>query len=296
MHYDFLISRAAYASITVAFTIICAKIVGWYMTDSATILASLTDSLLDITASVINCIVVKYSLLPPDDKHRFGHGKAEDLAVFAQSSFFGLSGVLIIIISIKKLLYPEHLVHTNIGIGVMVFSIAVTIILLLYQSYVISKTRSNIIKSDHVHYVADVWTNCATIASLYLAGKFHSKIIDPIFAILIAVYILYSAGKLVAKAFHNLMDHEFNETEKAKLRKIILGHPHIKGYHDLKTRYAGHKPFIQFHIELDKNMPLHKSHKIVEEIESQICQAFDGAEIIIHQDPEDADEHKQFHH
>jgi len=284
-----LVIRAVYASIFTAISILIVKVSAWYLTDSSAVLATLLDSFLDIAASCINFVAAKYALQPPDNEHRFGHGKAEDLAVFAQSSFFAMSGVVIIIVAIKKLIFPVHTEQTELGITIMVFSIIVTVFLLLYQTYVYKRTSSPIIKADRFHYSVDLITNFVVILSLYLSRKFHSAIIDPIFAIFIAAYILYGAFELFSRAFCNLLDQEFNEDDRKKVHDLILSHKRIRGYHDLRTRYAGRKPFIQFHLELDGKMSLRESHLIADQIEENILKAFKEADILIHQDPRDED-------
>lgn len=286
MKNDHLIIRAVYASVITAILILLAKVVAWYVTDSPTILATLTDSFLDIAASLINFVAAKYALQPPDNEHRFGHGKAEDLAVFTQSTFFGLSGIFIIVISIKRIIYPIHTLDSGFGIMVMIFAIVATSMLIVYQTYTYKKTSSSIVKADRLHYGVDLLTNFAVIISLYLSEKFNSKIIDPIFAMFIALYLLYGAWSLLRQAFHNLLDHEFNEEKKKILHNIILSDKNVKGYHALKTRYAGRKSFVQFHLELDGAMSLNESHNIADKIESQIIDKFKDVEVIIHQDPE----------
>jgi len=293
MKNDYLIIRAVYASVITAIIILLAKIVAWYVTDSPTILATLADSFLDIAASLINFVAAKYALQPPDNEHRFGHGKAEDLAVFTQSTFFGLSGIFIIVISIKRLIYPIHTLRSDFGIMVMIFAMFATSLLLIYQTYTYKKTSSSIVKADRLHYGVDLLTNLAVIASLYLSEKFNSKIIDPIFAMFIALYLLYGAWSLISKAFDNLLDREFTEEKKKILHDIILSDKNVKGYHALKTRYAGRKSFIQFHLELDGSMSLNESHEIADKIESQIIDKFKDIEVIIHQDPERLNDQRQ---
>jgi divalent metal cation (Fe/Co/Zn/Cd) transporter len=92
------------------------------------------------------------------------------------------------------------------------------------------------------------------------------------------------------------MDREFADRDKEKLHAILASHPKIKGYHDLKTRYAANKPFIQVHIELDSKMTLKESHQIAEELESYIFAVFPEADVIIHQDPDDVEETQHFKH
>lgn len=294
MSKQFLNVKAAYASITCAILIVAAKVFGWYVTDSTTLLASLADSLLDVTTSIINFSAILYALKPADNEHRFGHGKAEDLAVFVQGCFFIISCIFVVVVATQKIITPEPLQHETIGLWVMVFSCVLTVALVSYQSYVIKKTHSNVITADRLHYAMDLSTNFGVMISIYATKRFNLILLDPIIAIFIAIYIAYSASKLISRSFQNLMDHEFHESDKDKIHYIIGKHPKVKGYHDLKTRKGGQNSFIQFHIELDKNMTVKESHKIAEELEDAILKEFTDAEIIIHQDPEGVDEHKQF--
>ena len=286
----YLVKLATYASISVAFIIIIAKIVGWFLTDSLSILASLVDSFLDIAASFINLLAVRYALQPPDNEHRFGHGKAEDLAVFTQSSFFALSGLFIAIASIKRFFIPEVVLKGKIGILIMVFSVVITSLLLIFQKYVIRKTKSNVIEADYFHYFVDLLTNLATIISLVIVTYYDYQYADPIFAIVISMYVLYGAWKLFMKAFNNLMDHEFNNKEKEIIIKIIKSETRVIGFHDLRTRYSGSNPFIQFHLEMDGNITLNEAHEIAENVEKKIKKVMPDAGVIIHQDPYDIEE------
>lgn len=290
-----LVLSAVCASVLTALFILASKVFAWYLTNSSTVLASFIDSFLDITASFINYIAVRYSRRPPDNEHRFGHERAEDLAVFIQSSLFAISGIFILIQSVKRLIIPKAIEREDIAIYVMVFSIVLTSLLVLYQRYVYSQTRSKIIKCDSLHYSIDLFTNFFVIIALYLSYKFKNYSIDPIFAGIIAIYMLFGAFRLLIPIFNNLMDHEFDEVEKKKLHKIILSHKDVKGYHDLKTRHAGCKSFIQLHLELDRDISLRKAHRIGDVVEEMIRKEFRGVEIIIHQDPEGVEEKVQFH-
>ena len=282
-----LILRSVYFSILTATTITIAKIVAWFFTDSSAVIASLIDSALDLAASLIILIAVKYAVQPPDSEHRFGHGKAEDIAVAAQSAFFVLSGLFVMVLAIRRIILQQYITHTGVGIAIMLFSIGVTILLLIYQSYVAKKTQSHIVKADRFHYCIDLFSSMSVILSLYLSELLHSKVIDPIIAILLSIYMLHGATKLAKRSISNLMDEEFEEKERKVLHQIIRSHKEIKGFHDLKTRYAGRTPIIQFHIELDGNMTLHRSHKIAENVTRRVRKAFPDADIIIHQDPDD---------
>lgn len=291
---DILIIRATSLSVLVSFIIILAKILAWFYTGSTSVLVSLTDSALDIIASLVNFLAARYALQPPDNEHRFGHGKAEDLAVFAQSSFFAISGIFILILSIKKMIFPEPIDPNDEGIFIMIFSIIMSILLISYQNYAYKRTKSRIVKTDTIHYMSDLLTNSAVIVSLLLSRYFNNIYIDPIFAIFIALYILYSGVKLLIRSFKNLMDHEMDEDQKSKIKEVIMSEKEVRGFHDLKTRYSGRKAVIQVHLEFDGKMTLDNVHKLSDKIEYRLLQIFKNADIIIHQDPYDADEEVQF--
>ncbi|WP_375318614.1 cation diffusion facilitator family transporter [Candidatus Tisiphia endosymbiont of Oplodontha viridula] len=278
-----LIKSASYVSFIVATCILLIKYYGWLVTDSQSILASLIDAMLDISSSFINLIAIRFALQPPDYHHRFGHEKIQDLAIFSQSVFFCVSSLFICSSSVKSLVDGSVPNNIESGINVMYLCIILTFILVAYQSYVIKKTGSEIIKVDKLHYFTDLLTNIAVIVSINLTTSFW--FIDSLFGIGISVYIMYTSYVLFRKAFKNLIDEELPEKDRAKILSIITQFKEVKGIHEMKTRYAASKPFIQCHIEMDGDMSLYSSHHHSDQISSALLLEFPGAEIIIHLDP-----------
>lgn len=280
-----LIRQATLASVIAAALIIGGKAVAWWLTGSVSLLASLADSILDIAASVINFLAVRYAMQPPDKEHRFGHGKAENLAAFAQASFITLSGLFVAIEAIKRFFITEPTSSSTIGIAVMVFSTLITLMLVFFQRYVIIHTKSTVIQADRLHYTSDIFMNILVIFSLISTQFFNILWIDPVFALAIAGYIIHGAWDIGVNAFHDLMDREFNDDERQRIKDIILQHNSVKGYHRLKTRSSGGKAFIQFDLELDGTISLREAHTISDAIEMLVIKEFPEAEVIIHQDP-----------
>lgn len=279
-----LIKSASYLAVAMALVIMLIKMYGWLYTDSQSIFASLVDSMLDISASFINLIAVRVSMFPPDDNHRFGHEKFEDLAVFSQSIFFFASCLFILFASCKALFFVETVENTDLGANIMYICIALTFILVCYQSFVVYKTKSIIIAADKLHYFSDFLTNIAVVITLHLSQDYW--FLDPIAGILIALYIIRGSYILFRRSIRNLADEEFPPEDKLKVLDIVRSHNGAKGVHELKTRYAGNKPFIQFHLEMDASLSLRAAHDIAEEIVDAIVKEFPLAEVIIHQDPE----------
>lgn len=281
-----LLRNATFMSVSVAIVIIFMKVGAWIVTDSLSLLSSLVDSILDVAASIVSFIAVRYSLQPADDDHRFGHGKAEDIAAFSQSVFIAGSGVFILIEAVARLIEPEPVANEMIGIFVMIVASILTLILISYQKYVIAKTNSTAIKADSLHYKTDILVNFLVIVSFLSAIIFDADIIDPILALIVSIYIFKSAFEVGRHAFDKLMDKEFSEEERSQIIDCIKSNKDAKGFHDLKTRNSGVKPFIQFHLELDGSISLLDAHRISDDIEMKILKFFPHAEILIHQDVE----------
>lgn len=279
-----LLRFATWASVTVAGVLIVGKLGAWLATGSVTVLASLVDSLMDALASVINLMAVRYSLLPADDEHRFGHGKAEALAGLGQATFIAGSALFLLLEAVNRLLHPEPLEAVAVGVGVMAFAIVATLVLLGIQRHVIRLTGSTAIKADSLHYATDLITNLSTIAALVLAGLGWG-VADPVFALAIAVYILYSAFEIGREAVELLMDRELPRETRDRIRELAYDRPEVLGVHDLRTRQAGHQYFVQLHIELDDDMPLREAHAAADAVEDAIRHAFPNAEVIVHEDP-----------
>ena len=279
-----LMRFATYASIAVAITLVVAKTIAWAMTDSVVLLATLIDSVLDGFASLINLFAVRHAITPADKEHRFGHGKAEALAGLGQSAFIAGSAGFLLLESGRRLLDPVPLQSYGAGLVVMMFSIAATLALMTFQRHVIRKTNSTAIKADALHYRTDFMVNISVIVALVLAVEGWGGF-DAVFAIGIAIYILYSSWGIVQQSLDDLMDRELPGEEREAIEKIALAHAQVRGLHDLRSRRSGIATFIQLHLELDDDLTLLQGHVISDEVEMQLQTSYPSAEIIIHVDP-----------
>ncbi len=281
----FLMKTAAACSVGVAVVLIIIKLFALIMTDSVALLSSLIDSSLDAGASFLNLWAVRQSLIPADRDHRFGHGKIEPLASLGQAAFIAGSAVLLIFQSIQYILHPRTITHVGIGIGVMVVSIVLTLLLVSFQRYVVKKTNSVAISADYAHYAGDVLMNFSVIISLFVSSYFQFRYADPIFALLIALYLIVSVVRVLKQSLSQLVDAELPVEEKQKIADVVLSSADVSGLHDLRTRSSGTHWFIQLHLELDPSFTLMKAHAVADAVEKRLQESFPNAEIIIHQDP-----------
>jgi len=281
---------ATYASVATAVVLVSMKLGAWLVTGSVSILASLIDSLMDSAASALNLLAVRYSLVPADKEHRFGHGKAEPLAGLAQAAFISGSAVFLILHAVERLRFPRAVEEVGIGVAVMVVSIVLTALLLLIQRRAIQQTQSTAIRADALHYATDLLTNLTVIVALLLSN-YGWVWADSAMAMLVAVYIFYSAGRIGYEAVQQLLDRELGAEIQEQILTITRREPEVRGIHDLRTRQSGQVQFVQLHLELDGGLALERAHAIADRIEREISTLLPDAEVIIHQDPSDVTEH-----
>lgn len=280
-----LMRLATYASVATAGTLIAVKLVAWGLTGSVALLSTLIDSTLDAAASLINLWAVRHALTPADQEHRFGHGKAEPLAGLGQAAFILGSGALLLAQAVNRLQHPVAVTNADIGTAVMAFSIVLTVLLVRFQKYVLSKTRSVAISADSLHYTGDVLMNGAVIVSLLIGQFLGWTFADPLFAIGIGGYLLWSAWAIALNSLDMLMDRELPDEDRQRIRDLTLAVPDVRGMHDLRTRLSGQQGFIQLHLALDDDLPLIKAHAIADRVEAAILAAFPHFDVLIHQDP-----------
>ncbi len=210
---------ATIASVLTAFVMVVMKAVAFVLTGSTAMLGSLLDSILDMSASVVNLFAVRYSLTDADEEHRFGHGKAESLGALAQAGLIAGSSVYLGIESIAQLRSPDPVEASNIGIIVMAISIGLTLGLVMFQRFVVARSGSVAISADLLHYSGDLAMNAGVILALVLSSHFGLHVADPVIGLLIALWLLRGAVKIAFSAFDQLMDRELPEDERTRIRQ-----------------------------------------------------------------------------
>jgi len=281
-----LLRRASGGALGVALFLALSKAVAWWLSGSVSLLAGLTDSLLDGAASLINLLAVHYSLRPADDDHRYGHGKAEALAGLGQAAFIGVSALLVGAQGVDRLLHPQPLGAPLVGIVVIVVSLLLTAALLAYQRHVVRLTGSTAIRADSLHYRSDLLLNLSILVALVLASYGWARL-DAVFGIAIAFYILWSAASILREAAAVLMDTELSPEIGEDMQRLARTVPGVLGCHDLRTRISGTRWFVQLHLELPGELSLSRAHALCDEVEAAIKAHYPRAEVLVHADPQE---------
>ncbi len=282
----YLLKLATRTSLAVASVLIICKAIAWWLSGSVSLLAGLTDSVLDGAASFINLLAVHYALRPADDDHRYGHGKAEALAGMAQAVFIGASAVLIGYQAVQRLLDPQPLGEAGVGIAVMVLSLVLTAGLLALQYKVIRETGSTAVRADSLHYRSDMLLNASILVALLLA-RYGWPQLDAIFGLGIAVFILWSAGQIAFESTAILMDKELSTDVSDDMSALARSIPGVLGVHDVRTRMSGNHWFVQLHLELPGQLSLSAAHALCDKAEAAIKARYPKAEVLVHADPQE---------
>lgn len=278
--------RASAIVLGFSLILIVAKVWGWLLTGSVALLTSAADALVDTLAAVATFVGVRYAHRPADSDHRFGHGKGEALAGFTQAILLGTAGVVFGAESIWRLIFPEPLTELGIGLTIAGGSLVTSGFLAAMQTWVLRRTGSTAIAADRLHYLTDVVVNLAVLAAFavtWLTGWMRA---DPVFALIVGGYMIWNAFKIGGNASVQLLDRELAPEQRALIEATVLACAGAHAMHDLRTRNAGDRVFVEFHLEVDGAASVLDGHNIVDVAEHAVAALFpDGSEVIGHLEP-----------
>ncbi|HJV42881.1 cation diffusion facilitator family transporter [Caulobacter sp.] len=277
--------RVALLSVATAAILILVKAAAWLASGSVAILASLSDSALDLVASLITVYAVRYAAEPPDAEHRFGHGKAEAFSSLMQGGLVFASGALIGREAINALLHPRPVEHGLAGVAVMLVSIGLTLALITAQTRVVKASGSIAISGDRAHYAADLASNAVALVGVGAAAWLGLPWLDAAAGLVVALWLIWGAIGVFREASAQLMDRELPEDERARIVELATVDPRVLGVHQLRTRASGPYVHMQMHADLAAEISLAEAHTIMVAAENRLLEAFPSADIIIHPDP-----------
>lgn len=269
-----------------AVSLIALKSWAAYETDSTAMLGSLADSGLDLVASLVVLLGVRIAAQPADWDHRFGHGKAEALASLVQVILITISAIFIAFRAVQRLIVGAQTAAAELGIGVSIVAMILTVALITYQRHVVRRTGSLAIGTDRLHYSSDLLLNGSVIVALGLDQFAGLTGADAVFGLLIALWLLWGAWRASSHALDQLMDKEWPDELRERFLAAAREYPELAGLHDLRTRTSGTHHFAQFHVWVPADWTVQEAHDRLDAAEEELQQRFPGTEILIHVDPE----------
>jgi len=278
---------AARLSIVVVIVLVVLKVTVGVITGSLSILAQAVDSFLDLFAVAVTFLAILIAAKPADEKHPFGHGKAENIAATAQAILIFLAGGSIIYSAVHRIQTGATLELTEAGMGVMLVSIVVSVFLSRHLFRVSRATDSLALQANAHNIAADVYSAAAVLVGLLVVRFTGLTIIDSILAILVALFIFKVAYDVLRSSFGGLVDVKLPEAEEDDIKLAITEHfgGEVVSFHKLRTRKAGSQRYIDLHLIMPKDTGLEEAHRICDRLEEDIESKLGNTNVTIHVEP-----------
>lgn len=276
-------------SITSNAIIIILKLIAGSISGSISIISEAIHSMSDFLASVLTFFAVMKSSEPADKTHPFGHGKYEDMSGFIEGGLIIFAGMFIIWEACKKLFFHQTIeVDTSLGIAVMLFAVVANIIVSTYLFKVAKKSDSVSLHADGEHLRTDVYSSLGVLLGLVLIKLTGVAILDPIIAILVAIFVLKAGFEISKETLNNLLDGTLPIEDIETIKEIIKTYNNscLRGFKNLKARRSGPLKDIEITMLFPKDMTISECHKICDEIESLLRQRLGNCDILIHAEPD----------
>lgn len=276
--------RIARLSVLSNTLLIIMKLAVGIISGSVSIISEAIHSSMDLIAAIIAFFSVKVSDNPPDSRHPYGHGKVENISGVIEAILIFVAAALIIFEAIRKLL-GEVIVLEKIWIGsiVMLVSAGINTYVSAKLYKVARETKSVALEADALHLKTDVYTSLGVATGLGLILLTGIKWLDPVVAILVALFIIKESNSLLQRAFTPLLDTAWNEDEIEELERKL--NELEVNYHSLRTRVAGNYRFIDIHIEVPRDETVGDAHKYCDEIEDELMSVYENLSVTIHVEP-----------
>ena len=282
-------SRAAALSIASNSGLILLKLVAGAVTGSVAIVTEAIHSAIDLLASIVAFFSVRQAETPADASHRYGHEKFENVAAGIEGMLILVGSGVIVYTAVQHLVEGTEIESIGFGIGVVAFATAVNLVVSQYLYRRAAATDSAALAGDAAHLRTDAFTSLGVLAGLALVSATGETWIDPVVALLIAVAIVFTGLRVVAGSWRVLVDEALPPEEMAAIQEAIesFGDRGVAGYHELRTRRAGPRRYVDMHVQFRSGTTLEEAHAIAHSLQDTIRERLRGADVLIHLEPED---------
>jgi cation diffusion facilitator family transporter len=263
------------------------KLLAAYFTGSVSVLSEALHSASDVISSVVSFVSVKAASRPPDEEHPYGHGKIDTLAGLSEAILLFVFALYTIIISIARLFQKAEVVHVDLGLWVVITCAVLASLVMLRVKKVSKQTESFALESNAQHLQVDIVTTLGVVLALLVSKLTGWRYADPVFAIAFALWLSYSAFRMIHRAFHEVIDHKIDPVEMEKIQSILNTEPELLSHHKLRTRHSGAWHYIDLHIVVPRNWTVVEAHALADRIEKRIESELAPAVCTIHVDPND---------
>jgi cation diffusion facilitator family transporter len=273
-------------SILAALLTIGLKAAAYLLTHSVGLLSDAVESGVNLVAAVTAYLSLRYAAKPVDASHTYGHEKIEFFSSGLEGALILVAALAIAWYSVRRLLWPEPLEPLGAGLAISLLASLINGAVAWVLLRAGRRHGSIVLEADGRHLLTDVWTSAGVLAGLGLVWATGVQWLDPVIALAVAANILWTGVDLVRRSFNGLMDHALPAAEQARARAAIEAHlgPHM-AYHALRTRQAGARRFVDFHLLVPGRSTVAEAHALTGRIEAALREALPGLEVTVHIEP-----------
>lgn len=281
--------RAAALSIASNLALILLKLVAGAVTGSVAIVTEAVHSAIDLIASVIAYFSVRKAGEPADESHRYGHDKIENLAAAIEGMLILVGSGIIVFESVRRLIAGGTVGHLGFGIAVVGFSAVANLVVSAVIARTARATSSPALAGDAAHLRTDAFTSVAVLVGLVLVQATGAEWLDPVVALVVAAAIVNAGVRILLGSSRVLVDEALPEPEREAIHAAVVsfGDRGVVGYHQLRTRRAGARRYVDLHLQFRAGMSLEEAHETAHELQDAIAARLHGADVLIHLEPED---------
>lgn len=288
-------------SLVVAIVVFGLKWVAYRLTGSVALFSDALESIVNIVAAAAALVAVQIARRPADANHPYGHTKAEYFSAVLEGVLIALAAISIVRYAYEKLLSPEPAVSLGLGLAVSVFASGLNAALAWFLIQNGRRARSPAVAADGWHILTDVYTSLGVLVGVSLAYLTGWWLLDPLLAILVAINILWVGWRLVRDSVGGLMDEAVPEAElneiRDELERTLRGlatNGEVLEVHDLRSRKAGPRTFVEFHLVVPGPMSVERAHQICDRIENGLRANLANVQVTIHVEPDHKAKHSTF--
>ena len=275
-------------SIVAAVVTIGMKSTAYALTGSVGLFSDALESGVNLLAAVTAYFSLLYAARPADPNHTYGHEKIEFFSSGLEGVLVLVAGIGVAVFGARRLVHPQPLDGLEVGIVISLGASAVNYVVARVLLHHGRKHRSIVLEADGQHLMTDVWTSFGVLVGLGLVMLTGVQQLDPVLAVLVGLNIVWTGFGLIRRSFNGLMDHALPAAEQEQIRAVIRASlPAGAEFHALRTRQAGARRFIEFHLLVDGDLSVRVAHAVAHRVEAALTAAMPGMEVVIHVEPVD---------
>ena len=278
-------NQAAIIALTCGVIIFFLKLVAFFVSNSVALLSDALESIINILASGLMFFSISISDRDPDQRHKYGHQKIEDISCLFEGVLIILAAFFIIITAVGRLSVESPLLELNFGIMISVIATVINLGVSIFLLNTAKNTSSNALEGDSKHLMSDVFSSVGVWVGLVIGQLIGFNYMDSLVAFVVAVLIIRMGIGLIWKSSSNLMDQSCVDEEKT-ISDILKQHEYrFIDFHDLKTRKSGNLVFAEIHLSVDSSLTVKEAHDLTDHLEVDIKEACVNVNLTIHVEP-----------